>query len=321
MFLSPQRACVNRVASLALCCFIAPTALAQTSADPLAFAQRLEFPRSTAWGDQAGEQYQVEITRVRLRWPVFLDGKRTILLPGVSYEHLDINARGTTSLVGRPQASSSDLSLHAPLAEVGLAHRVNDHWMLHGTFSGGFASDFAGPHTHDDLAFIGRLIALYRTDDRLTLGFGAAYDTSTGNISFIPLGIVKWAPSSRWLVSTLLPKVVMASYHTASWLSTSLRAELDLSRYHLDESQHGIKRLYLRYLGVMFGPALTVSTDRYVHLDFFSGFALRWVGTYVYEGPPGVDLYFNAPDPVHAVVLTPSAFLSVRLWIGLEGWR
>jgi hypothetical protein len=279
----------------------------------------LEFPSSATWNGKPTEQYQVEITRVRVRWPVFLAGKRTILLPGASYEHLSVGMLGSGSSVARGGAHSNDLSLSAPLAEIGLVHRAGPHWIFHGTFSGGFASDFAGAYSHDDLAFTGRGISLYRASEKFTFGLGVTYDTSTGNFSFIPLGIVKWAPSPRWLVTTLVPKVVLVSYRTSSWLSSSVRAELDFSRYHLDESRYGMQHLYFRYLGVMLGPSLTFSPDRFVHVDLFTGCALRWLGTYIHEGPLGVDLYFNPPSPVRAVALSPSAFLSVRLWVGLEG--
>src|SRR5512142_1539568 len=72
---------------------VAENAFAQTSAEPLAFAQRLVFP-GVGTTSGTSDQYAMAVTRIRVRWPVFLDGKRTILLPGVSYEHLDIGMRG-----------------------------------------------------------------------------------------------------------------------------------------------------------------------------------------------------------------------------------
>ena len=320
MYLVPATAFFAKLFFLLLFLGCAESAIAQTSTEPLGFAQRLVFPASTAWSGRPDEQYQVDITRFRLRWPVFLDGKRTILLPGASYEHIDIGLRGSASVVGQSLSRPREVSLHAPMAEVALVQQMGGRWITYGTLLGGMASDFAGSYSHDDLAFIARFIALYRADDKLTIGLGVSYDRGTGNLSFVPLGIVKWAPSSRWLVTTLLPKVALVSYHTSSWLSSSVRAEMDYSRYHLDESRYGKQHLYLRYVGVMFGPALTVSPNPFVHVDFFTGCALRWVGTYVQEGPLGLDVYFNTPDPVHAVALSPSAFFSARLWLGLEGW-
>jgi|GEM_PF-2662027 len=314
---------LRRLACLALflvCWTAASSVVAQSSVDPLAHAQRIEFPRSSASSGNAGAQYRMDLTRVRVRWPVFLDGKRTILLPGASYERIDVQLQGSPANIGQRRALAGELSLRAALVEIGVVHRPNQNWLVHATFSGGLASDFAGAYSHEDLAIIGRLLALYRTDEKLTLGHGTTYDKGTGNFSFIPLALVKWAPSPRWLLTALLPKAAVGTYHTASWLSSSLRVELDFGRYHLDESRYAAEHLYLRYLGLMLGPSLTLSPDRFIHMDVFSGCALRWIGTYVYGGTPGVDLYFNTPEPVHEVVLSPSAFLSVRFWVGLEGW-
>jgi hypothetical protein len=295
--------------------------LAQTSAEPLAFAQRLVFPSSAAFDGPVSGQYQIDVVRFRIRWPLFLDGKRTVLLPGVSYEHLDVGIRGPfASRLEHGSRRNSELSLHAPMAELGLAHRIDRRWFTMGTFSAGLSSDFVGQHSHDDWAIIARLLVLYRVGSKLTLGIGATYDRSTGNLSFIPLGIVKWSPSSRWLTSILLPRVALVSYRTSSWLSSGVRAELDFSRYHLDESRYGANHLYLRYLAVMLGPVLTFSTNRFVHLDLFTGCSLRWLGAFVHEGPMGADVHFNSKGPLQQVLLSPAAFFSARLWIGDEGW-
>lgn len=302
-----------------LCC--TESLFAQSSAEPLAFAQRLVFPSTVAVGGPADTQYAVDVIRFRIRFPVFVNGKKTILLPGLSYEHLDVGTRGPLAARLVPvNPGSNELSLHAPLVEIGLVHRFNERWLTVSTISTGLSSDFAGSHSHDDWAIIGRLVALYRAGSKLTLGIGTTYDRSTGNLSFVPIGIVKWAPSSRWLLTTLLPKVVLVSYRTSSWLSSGLRAELDFNRYHLDEGRYGRDHLYLRYLGVLFGPSLTYSPDRLVHVDCFTGAALRWVGTFVHEGSLGADLYFNADAPTRQVLLEPAAFFSLRLWIGEEGW-
>lgn len=290
--------------------------------EPLGYLQQEFFPSAVDRNSPGTEQFRINVTRLRLRAPVVLNRKHTILLPGISYERINVELRGPlATYLTHGNSQRDELTLHAPLLEFGVMQVLDPHWMAVASLLGGLASDFEGAHTSDDINVIGRVILMHRAGEKFTWGLGLSYDRSSRNVSLIPLAVLKWRPAPRFMMTTLLPKAALLAFRASPHVSTGLRAELELSRFHLDEEKYGVDHLFLRYFGILIGPTITLSPSPFVHLDLFSGCALsRRLGAYSNPDHLGLDLYFNTPDPLREAQLQPSAFFNVRLWLGFEGW-
>ncbi|MGC4063299.1 MAG: DUF6268 family outer membrane beta-barrel protein [Polyangiaceae bacterium] len=289
---------------------------------PLAFVQMEGFPYSTVSNAAPNTQTRLDVLRLKARWPLAVGGKRTVLLPGFSYERLHFATRiPSESVSAESNGRQRDLVLASPMAELTVVRKLNPNWTAIGMLASGLASDFEGRVSNGDWAVVAHALAMYRASSKLTLGSGFGYDKRTGDLTLIPLGTMLWVPNSRWAVDALLPKAAQVSYRTSNWLMTGFGAELDYNRFHVDEGRYGVDNLYLRYMTIKLGPSLTVSPAKFLHVDVYGGYAFsRKLSAFVDESPFGVDVYVNSPDPARSITLAPSAYAGVRLWLGLDCW-
>ncbi|MCB9608919.1 MAG: hypothetical protein H6716_20175 [Polyangiaceae bacterium] len=132
---------------VALLWLAASSAVAQ-SLEPLSFVRGEAYAEATELGASPDVRYGSRSLSTRLRFPLLLDGKNTILLPGFAYQRLKLSS------AGGPDGEHS-LALQAPVTEVGLVHRVGERWLTGGFLTAGLASDFAGSVSRDDWSIVG----------------------------------------------------------------------------------------------------------------------------------------------------------------------
>lgn len=268
--------------------------------DSIASVSYDRFPDSAA---PYGQPQQVELQQLRFRagYPLFLFDKRTILIPGFSYERLEIQQRGDVMFhVG---------VLHAPTLTLTAVQLVSDRLMLIGSFGVGLASDFDDSVSSDDVQLRATAFGLYKFTPAFSFGAGITYDRLTGSLQPLPAVAIKWRISDRARVRGFVPAAVSADYHVNSWLTAGMQMRLDGNRFHLSESRSGVAGLQLATSTLAIGPKLSFQLAPLLHFD-------------VHASMTAMQRYevVRRSDDERIDYTTPMLTMGARFWVGPSGW-
>jgi hypothetical protein len=275
---------------------VAAPAGAQMS-DSLASTSFEHYP-SAKNVDEPSQSLKLNVFRASVGLPIPL-AKRTTLVTGISYEMLDVHPSDMDSF-----------QLHAPQASFGVIQGLSERWAVWAIGGVGFASDFSESVSSDDVVGSVTGIVSYQLDEGLTIGAGATYDRSTGELAPLPALVLNLRLADRARVRGFVPSFVTAEYRTAKWLDTGVRATFEGNRFHLGEEKFGAEDLELAYSTLTVGPKLTFSASDWLHLDVYAAAAVYRR----YE-------VFQDDDSMYRAKLAPVVAYGLRFWVGPSQWQ
>jgi Domain of unknown function (DUF6268) len=287
-------------AAAALAALLGPRPAAAQLADSLAGVSVESYP----WArdlDDGRRQARVNIVRMNVGLPVRLS-ERTLLLTGLTYEHINTDLRG-----GEPGTPSP--VFHAPALSLGLVQKVGARWACIGIFGAGLASDFSQPASMADFFVNAIGIVTYRVSDAFSIGGGAVYDQRTGLPRPLPALNLNWRVNQDVRVRGVVPSRLDFEVRANRWVVGGLRAALNGNRYRLGERRYGEDDLRLAYSTLTVGPKLTLNAGEWVHLDLYAAAAVYRR----YE-------VFHDGDKANSVSLAPVVGYGIRFWIGPSMW-
>jgi len=271
-------------------------------ADSLASVSYEHYPNVDSPKD-ASSTIGLEVFRVRAALPIPLtESKKTILLPGLSYEMLGFHGTGDN----RPNVGT----LHAPSASLGLIQVFGDRFITMAIVGAGFATDFRDRISSDDLLFTVTGMFLYKFDKNFTLGAGISYDRRSGDLLPLPAIGVNWQITNDFRIRGFVPSMLNVEYRALPWLTVGLRGTFEGNRFHLSEKGYGISHLELAYSTITVGPKVTFRLTDMMHLDVYSSVAVM----------RRFEVFRN-DDSLDSSYLNPTVFGGIRLWFGPAGWR
>ncbi|WP_394849860.1 DUF6268 family outer membrane beta-barrel protein [Pendulispora brunnea] len=271
-------------------------------ADSLASVSYEHYPNVDSPRD-SGSTIGLEVFRFRAGLPIPLtESKKTILLPGLSYELLGFHGEGAN----KPNIGT----LHAPSASLGLLQVFGDRFIGMAMVGAGFASDFRDPVSADDLLFTVTGMFLYKFDKNFTLGAGVTYDRRSGNLLPLPAIGVNWQINNEFRIRGFIPARLDVEYRALPWLTVGLRGTFEGNRFHLSEKQYGASDLQLAYSIITVGPKVTFRLADMMHLDVYSSVAVMRRYEALRDG-----------DSLGSAYLHPTVLSGIRLWFGPSGWR
>ena len=286
------------VLGLAPAMLLPRTAFGQV-ADSLASVSYEYLPKAEALHDPRS-QISLGVLRFRAGLPIPLS-KKTILIPGLSYELIDVHVHGT----GTPAIAD----LHAPAANLTLVQMFGDRIMAIASVGAGFASDFRDRVSIDDVLLTATGIVGYKFSDDFTLGVGVGYDRRLGRFQPIPAVVLNWRITDRLRLRGFVPAAVNFEYRATPWLTTGLRGTLDGNTFHSGH-QYGTDGLELAYSTLSVGPKLTFNLVGWTNLDVYAAAAVRRRYEIFVDG--------NSQNTTY---LPPVVAFGARLWFGPSGWK
>lgn len=286
------------LAVLAVLALFAPRQAHAQLGDSIASASAEGYPRARI--GSRGE-VTVGVARVSGGFPIFLGkAKRTIVIPTLSYERLELSLEG---------ASPKPATLHAPLVGLTLVQLLGPHVTLVGVVNAGFASDFESSINGDDFVVTATGLGIYKFSEKLSLGAGISYDRRTGSLVPVPILPVNLRFSERARLRGLVPSLVALEYRTSRWLTTGLRASFEGNRYHLSEDKFHTSQLELGYTIINVGPRLSFEISPLLHLDLYAAVPVyRRYAAYIDD------------ETAEVVHFAPVVGYGVRFWVGPSGW-
>ncbi|WP_394834589.1 DUF6268 family outer membrane beta-barrel protein [Pendulispora rubella] len=243
----------------------------------------------------------IQTLRFRAGTPIPL-GPKTMFIPGVAYDMLDI-----------PESTSEKLPtgrLHAASVSVGLMQMLSNRIMVGGMVSAGLASDFEERASIDDLSLTASVMGMYKFSDSFSLGLGVSYFHQIRRVFPGPAIALNWELSDRFRIRGAVPASLNVEFRATPWLTLGIREAMDVNFFHLSGRKYGQQDMQLSYITVNVGPKATLNFSDSTHLDLYASVsALR---RYEYF----VDAHSQRDGTLPAVVT-----FGARLWFGSAGWR
>ena len=245
---------------------------------------------------------RVQNIALSLGVPIQFKSSGTLLFPSFKYNALLLDRR--------PELDPQLNALHNPALQLVVLQKLSESWTGLAIVSGGLASDLKGDLTRDDAVFTGSLIASYAFSDDFSLGGGVTYDRRTGDLQPLPLVQLNWHLTERLRISGVVPANVIIVWRASEPITLGLSGGLQGNRYHLDEETWGIDEAEVAYSVIQAGPTIAYHVNRLLHLEVTGGWTIR----------RRAELLLR-DETQDVSYLENNAFLSVRLRVGLSGWR
>ena len=214
------------------------------------------------------EDGEIKINRAdaQITYPLVFSEGKTVLVNQLSYQHFEAeykNWPSDTPDVGIIYAAQYTLMLQQVLSET---------WSMWSILTPGMASDLHGEISQDDFNLQTVLVFIRKVSPKFSYGIGAAYTTSFGQDTPMPVLAFDWNNGSNLMLSAILPTNIDFWYQAATRVQLGLHITVEGNEYHGDPDIYGVDDPRLRYSVVKLGSTIKYYMTKQMSLNFQGGY-------------------------------------------------
>jgi hypothetical protein len=241
---------------------------------------------------------QVRLSKLRagLTYPFIFSQGRTVLINDFSYQLIEFKYENLESPLERLHSASYTLMLQ---------HRLSMGWSVWALGTPALASDIEAEVSENDFNFQAAIIFIRHFNERISLGFGAAYSTQFGSAIPMPVLAMDWNNGKNMMMKAILPVSFEFWYRPGPVIDLGLVVSGDGNNYRGDPEIYQITNPELRYTMLTVGPALRANLSRLVHLNIEAGL----IGLHRFE-------FYDGDDEAASYDLNPSQYFRLGFQIG-----
>ena len=241
-------------------------------------------------------QAQLRKLKASLSYPIVISKDRTVLVNDLSYQLIEFKYRGLTHPLKRLHSASYTLMLQ---------HRLSRKWSAWALGTPSLASDLGAEVSESDFNFQAAAIFIRHFNERLSLGFGAAYTTQFGSGEVVPILAVDWNNGKNLMVKAILPASLEFWYRPGARVDLGLLVSGDGNNFHGDPAVYHVTDPQLRYTMLTVGPAARIRLARYIRLNIEGGV----IGLHRFD-------FFDGDREADSHDLKPSQYARIGLTFG-----
>jgi hypothetical protein len=207
-------------------------------------------------------QAQLRKLKAALSYPIVISKDRTLLVNDLSYQLIEFKYRAFTHPLRR---------LHSASYTMMLQHRLSQKWSVWALGIPSLASDLKAEVSENDFNFQAAAIFIRHFNERLSLGFGAAYTTQFGSGAVVPILALDWNNGKNLMAKAILPASLEFWYRPVAAVDLGLLVSGDGNNFRGDPDVYHVAEPQLRYTMLTVGPAAKISLAKYVRLTIEAG--------------------------------------------------
>jgi hypothetical protein len=215
-------------------------------------------------------EIQVATLNVNLSAPplVYSEG-RTVISNSILYQSFDLDWKNWENLM---EAEHKIEHTYAIEYTLNVTHVLSEKWSLMAMLIPGLATDFKPELSRYDFTYQTVLVFIRKHSDRLSLGYGLAYNNQFGMPFPVPVFACEWNNGRNMRFSAIVPVGIEYWYAPHPKVHLGALFKIAGNQYHGDPDIFDVDVPFLRYSIGTIGPALKFLPTPWLHLGVEAGY-------------------------------------------------
>ncbi len=202
-------------------------------------------------------------------YPLIYSKGRTVIMNEVLFRRFDMDYKGWENIMDEESKIEHAYSIEYSFV---LKHIFSQKWTLMTILTPGIATDFEADISGDAFTYQAVVVFIRRYNEKLSVGYGAAYTNQFGTPAPIPVLALNWNNGARLRANVILPVSIELWYTYNKNLEIGLLTQGNGNQYHGNPARWDVNVPYLRYSAFGAGPAVNYSLAENMKLNIHCGY-------------------------------------------------